>query len=225
MNCMTCKKHIDPKQGAVCIECWAEQEVEKDEAKSKVRALIESSGEKEGERTAENCGHANPFDGCDVAHGDCAPSSCPDWKPAPSPGPLPKRSVYLSGLQDSTAGYEKFRNLDKTKLIVIEPPAPLPAEGTVGPTPHEQAWGYATSPIPEATATATAALPKEVEEAMDTARKAIESLPTNSLCVTLRDMGLDALAVIRPIIDDYERLRAEVREWKRIALKTRPPLR
>ena len=46
MNCMTCKKHIDPKQGAVCIECWAEQEVEKDEAKSKVRALIESSGEK-----------------------------------------------------------------------------------------------------------------------------------------------------------------------------------
>jgi len=47
MNCMTCKKHIDPKQGAVCIECWAEQEVEKDEAKSKVRALIESSGEKE----------------------------------------------------------------------------------------------------------------------------------------------------------------------------------
>ena len=57
-----------------------------------------------------------------------------------------------------------------------------------GRTAEEITGQAAPSPAP---------LPKEVEEAMDTARKAIESLPTNSLCVTLRDMGLDALAVIK----------------------------
>jgi len=50
-----------------------------------------------------------------------------------------------------------------------------------------------------------------VEEAMDTARKAIESLPTNSLCVTLRDMGLDALAIIQAAL----RPKVVSREWIR----------
>ena len=63
----------------------------------------------------------------------------------------------------------------------------------------------------EAALSKPAPLPKEVEEAMDTARKAIESLPTNSLCVTLRDMGLDALAIIQAAL----RPKVVSREWIR----------
>ena len=63
-----------------------------------------------------------------------------------------------------------------------------------------------------------------VEEAMDTARKAIESLPTNSLCVTLRDMGLDALAIIqaalRPKVVTKVRLAVMATEILRLA----PPM-
>ena len=82
-----------------------------------IRALIESSGEREsgGEKTAENCRHANPFDGCGMAHGDCSPKECPHWgsksapssgegikpDPAPSPGPSADRVV---------AYYEAARN-------------------------------------------------------------------------------------------------------------------
>ena len=62
---------------------------------------------------------------------------------------------------------------------------------------------------------------KEVEEAMETLRGLLECVPGDEFF----DKGQAALAIIRAIIDDYERVRAEVREWKRIALKTRPPLR
>jgi len=153
---------------------------------------IESSGEKEGERTAENCGHANPFDGCDVAHGDCAPSSCPDWKPAPSPGP----SVDVCnccGIREKPEGGELIY-ADDGKLY------------------HE----FCIARIYEKVRGDTPPLPKEVEEAWNTIRLAI----ADGLWAMKNDRGIEvashlknkcevALSVIKAAI----RPKVVSREW------------
>jgi hypothetical protein len=55
--------------------------------------------------------------------------------------------------------------------------------------------------------------------------KELRNLFSPSAIAQVTKVGRGTCADLLAILDDYERLRAEVREWKRIALKTRPPLR